>query len=157
MTLEERTAIQKRLETIADKHGGRLTAEAVVEDARSKSSPLHSRIFRESDRDAAHQHRLELARQMIRSVRINVMVDQRTVRVVGYVNDPAQSEGGYVATASLVNERERAQEVMLREFQRVESLIERSREIADVLGLTAELESMLANVQRIMEVTRKAA
>lgn len=157
MNLDEKLAIEKRLADLTLKGGGRLTAEAVVKDAESKKSPLHARIFRDSDSEAAHQYRLDLARELIRSVRVNVTVDRRAISVVGYVHDPGDSKSGYVPTISLVNERERAKEAIMREFARIESIIARSREIADVLDLRGQLESMLEGVQRFVEEARRVA
>jgi hypothetical protein len=157
VTLEEKLAIERRLTELTAQGGGRLTPEAVVQDAENPQSPLHTKIFGESDREAAYQRRLELARQLIRSVRVNVTIDQRSISVVGYVHDPSTHSSGYVPTASLINERERALQVVLREFARVEAIITRSREIAEVLGLRAELESMLNNLQQFVAAARAAA
>ena len=157
MTLEEKLAIERRLAELTEQGNGRLTPEAVVRDAEDPLSPLHAKIFAESEQEAAYQRRLELARQLIRSVRVNVTIDHRSVSVVGYVHDPATHASGYVPTASLVNERERALEVVLREFHRVEAIITRSREIATVLGLREELEAMLNNLQQFVDAARRAA
>ena len=157
MTLEQKLAIEQRLAELTAQGGGRLTPEAVVRDAEDPSSPFHAKIFGESEREAAYQRRLELARQLIRSVRVNVTIDQRSVSVVGYVHDPSTHVSGYVPTASLVNERERALEVVLREFTRIEAIITRSREIATVLGLRTELETMLNNLQQFVDAARRAA
>lgn len=156
MNQEQKLAVAERLSQIMQRDG-RVTPEAVVDDAKDPSSPFHSTIFREDDAEAAYQHRLELARGLIRSVRVNVTVDNRVVSVVGYVHDPSSSPSGYVPTASLVNERERAVAVILREFARVEGIISRSREIADVLGLRVELEGMLDNLRTFVEAARRAA
>lgn len=156
MTLEEKLAVERRLTELTILGDGRLTPEAVVRDAEDPSSPLHAKIFRESDGEAAYQRRLELARQLIRSVRVNVTIDQRSISVVGYVHDPSTHASGYVPTASLINERERALEVVLREFARVEAIITRSREIATVLGLRTELETMLNNLQQFVDAARRA-
>jgi hypothetical protein len=157
VTLQERHAIEQRLSELTTQGGGRLTPEAVVKDAEDPNSPLHAKIFSNTDVEAAYQHRLDLARQLIRSVRVNITVDQRSISVVGYVHDPSSHSSGYVPTVSLINERERALEVVLREFSRVEAIISRSREIAEVLGLRAELESMLNNLQQFVAAARKAA
>lgn len=148
MNLEERLAIERRLAELTERGGGVLTPEAVVEDARDKASPLHSRIYGKSDREAALAHRLELARQLIRSVRVNIKTEKITYTVVGYVHDPGKKESGYVPTVSLINERERALETLTREFARVEGIVERSREIAAVLGLEGDFERLLAGLQR---------
>lgn len=156
MSLEDKLAIERRLAEITARDG-KLTPEAVVDDAKDPSSPFHARIYRESDSEAAYQHRLDIARQIIRSVRVNVTVDNRSVSVVGYVHDPSSSSSGYVPTVSLVSERDRSVAVVLREFARVEAIITRSREIADVLGLRVELEGMLENLRSFIESAKKAA
>lgn len=61
---------QDALKKVAEKAGG-LTAEAVVEAARPKSSPLHD-AFEWSDSKAAREYRLEQARCLIRSIEICV-------------------------------------------------------------------------------------
>jgi hypothetical protein len=50
----------------------KLTAEAVVDLARDPDHPLHDRIFRETDDEAAYQRRLDLARGVIRRWKIYV-------------------------------------------------------------------------------------
>ncbi len=109
MTLEERMNISARLAELTEKNGGRLTPEDVVNDAKDRSSPLHAQIFRENDSDAAYQRRIDLARQLIRSVKINLTVHQQSISVVAYVHDPSdQHRPGYVPTVSLVNEKDRS-------------------------------------------------
>lgn len=157
MTLEERQAVEARLAELTAKGSGRLTPEAVVEDAKSKRSPLHAFIFRESDQEAAHQRRLDLARQLIRSVRVVMTTDRRSISVVGYVHDPGTNAAGYVPTATLIDDHDRARETVLREFARIEGIIERSREVAAALGLDGQLEEMLAGIQRFVESARRAA
>ena len=75
------------LESIAKSNGGRLTPELVVAAARDPEHPLHSE-FDWDDESAAHQHRLAIARRIIRSVRINVVVQNRVIPVCCYVHDP---------------------------------------------------------------------
>lgn len=162
MTLEEKQAIARRLAELTTAGGGILTPEAVVRDARRARSPLRRHIFRENERQAAHQRRLKLARQLIRSVKVNVQVEHRQIRVVAYVHDPgSQEEAGYVPTVTLVNQHVRAREAILREFTRAEGILRRGREIALVLGLEDDFEAMLASVtesiHRFESAVRNAA
>lgn len=48
---------------------GKLTAEVVLDEATDPTHPLHNRLEWD-DTVAAHQHRLEQCRQMIRSVKV---------------------------------------------------------------------------------------
>jgi hypothetical protein len=158
VTLDERLAIAARLAELTQRGGGRLTPEAVVKDAANKSSPLHAVIFRQGDREAAHQHRLNLARQLIRSVKINETVHHQTVSVVAYVKDPSDAaKSGYVPTVSLINDRERSLALLQLEFTRIEGIVSRSRAIAQVLNLEAELDGLLENILQFVERARQAA
>ena len=99
---------------------------------------------------------------MIRSVKVNVQVEHRQIRVVAYVHDPgSQEEAGYVPTVTLVNQHVRAREAILREFTRAEGILRRGREIALVLGLEDDFEAMLASVtesiHRFESAVRNAA
>jgi hypothetical protein len=157
MTLEEKQAVERRLAELTEANGGSLTPEAVVADAESANSPLHAHIFRQSDREAAHKHRLELARQLIRGVRVQVRTEHITYSVVGYVHDPGSKSAGYVPTVTLINQRERAHAVITREFATVEGIVTRSRELAEVLGLKDQYESLLASLQQFVAAHRSAA
>lgn len=70
--------VQVEMERIAALHDGLLPAEAVVDAARSPTSPLHDR-FEWDDSVAAHAHRLTQARRLIASVTITP-TENRTVR-----------------------------------------------------------------------------
>ena len=59
----------EELERIKSRNGGEIDANTVVEAARSKRSPIH-RDFEWDDAIAAHEHRLETARKMVRSIEI---------------------------------------------------------------------------------------
>lgn len=151
MDANKRKRIAARLEQIEKLHSGRLTPERVVDDARDSESPLHD-LFEWDDSIAAHQHRLMQARTVIRSVRAEVRVDRRTVSTVRYVRDPsAGGEQGYVTVASLRDEKEMARETVQTELRRVRTTLRRARDIADVLGLAEELDSLLAQVAHLSE------
>jgi len=57
------------LEKLRVKKKGKLTPEDVVSAAKAASSPLHL-YFEWDDAEAAHQHRLNQARYLLRSVRV---------------------------------------------------------------------------------------
>jgi hypothetical protein len=71
---------------------GELTAAIVVDEATPEDSPLHGQ-FTWDDLEAAHQHRLAQARQLIRSVKIHVVEgDVKSERVRAWIHVPAPSE-----------------------------------------------------------------
>lgn len=86
----EAPIILKQFEKIRTKHGV-LRADLVVEAARNKLSPLHH-FFPWDDKKAAEAHRLEIARDLIASVRVSVKKDPDSkpfsVRALIRVSDP---------------------------------------------------------------------
>jgi hypothetical protein len=143
------------LEVILVANGNRLTPEAVVAAARDAGHPLHDE-FNWDDKSAAEQQRLDTARQIIRSVQINIKMDNRVISSVCYVRDPkaAYKEQGYVAMSQSRRQKEEAHQILMGELARVESAIRRSRQIAAVLNLSDELEELL---ERIVIIQRKVS
>lgn len=85
--------LREHLQQIYDEHG-RLTPELVVETASDPDHPLYGR-FEWLDAEAAHQHRLDQARGLIRQVRVtyrNSSGEQRSTRSYHSFRAP---EGGY--------------------------------------------------------------
>lgn len=145
MTKEKREQIKARLQELADKNDGRLTPEQVVEDAKDVTSPLHTE-FQWDDAKAAISWRLETARRIIRSVKVEMKTTKTVVTAVAYVRDPrAESdEQGYVSVEVLRDEKDMAKKAIREELMRVTSALERARSVAVGLDLEDELEALLA-------------
>lgn len=154
---EQRKAVAERLEKIRARNGGVLTPEHVVEDARSVKSPLHE-MFPWSDKEAAHKHRLDIAREIIRHVRVEICTETRTFSVPRYVRDPrmASDEQGYAAVAEIKDDRDVARDALLYEFKRAVALLERACDIADGLGLGEEVTELVKRM-RVLQERVKAA
>jgi len=151
----KREAIKFRLEELAA--GGILTPEAVVEDARDPDSPLHGE-FNWDDASAAHQHRLDQARALIRSVRVTVRNETKILSTIRYVRNPdaEPKEAGYVRTVDLQTDRDRALAAIQTELGRVEAYIVRVSSLATALGLDEEVKAFLAQFA-ILKKRAKAA
>ena len=150
-------AIKARLEQIADSTGGRITADAVIADAKKKTSPLHDQ-FDWNDSVAAKKWRLEQARQLIRSVRIDIQTETKTVSTVRYVRDPsAGEEQGYIETARLRDDRSLAIEALQAEIKSANALVARARSLAEALGLDAEIRMVAESVDRLEVGLKEAA
>lgn len=142
--------IRAALQEIAARNGGLLTPEAVFEAAKKKTSPLHGEF--EWDRDKAfHEHNIERARALIRSVRIEIKTETTVIRTVAYVRDPdlPPEEQGYVSTLSLRNDAEKARAAIVQEFSRAASALRRARELAIALDLAGEVEAVAEQVDLI--------
>lgn len=156
MTSDQITAVRERLREIAERNGGVLTADAVVADARSKTSPLHEHF--EWDRaKAAAAYWLIQARELIRTVTVTIRTETTNVTAVAYVRDPRQSgdKQGYVAVTTVRSNADLAREVLIDEFGRVASMLRRARELAAALSAESEIEDLLTRVvglrQRFIE------
>lgn len=149
MDNETREAIRDRLAEICKANGGVLTPEAVVEDAKSKASPLHGQ-FTWNTKEAAYQHWLDQARSLIRTVR--VVVTEEWIRAPAYVRDPNAEHNaqGYVETLSLRSDADAARAVVVAEFARAAAAMRRAREVAKVLDLEREVDELIG----LIEVTR---
>jgi hypothetical protein len=155
-----REAIRVALESLRDS-SGRLTPEAVVRAAKNPRHVLH-REFGWDDRQQAHLHRIDRARELIvRYVSTTVIYKSERVTVPFYVRDPsaAPATQGYMALAGAEMTRENALAILLAEFDRCESSISRARRIVHVLdakfpGLSQQLESLL---EKLIEIRRALA
>lgn len=149
MDKAKRDAIAARLEKIAGLNGGRLTPDAVLKDAQSFNSPLHDQ-FEWDDGNAAQQWRLQQARELIRSVKVEFQTDTKIVSTVRYVRDPAAGDSqGYVEVAKLRDERGLAREALKRELGHAMSLFARAKSLAEVFALQDEIVSISGQIEQV--------
>jgi hypothetical protein len=144
--------IERELSDLAK--AGRLTPDETVEKARNPQSAMHGE-FEWDDSKAAHQHRLDTARQLIRSARVSIERGDTKIVSVAYVRHPTLDarDQGYVALAAVTPRSGTARDIMLAEMQRVVSSLQRARTIASVLQLDEEIDAML---EQATHVSRRA-
>jgi hypothetical protein len=131
---------------------GRLTPEAVVTAAKDPKSPLHGH-FQWDDATAATEHRLNQARALIRSVRVEFRVDKRIIRSVAYVRDPAAEAGeqGYRSLSGIRQNEDDARSVLVSEFGSAAAHLRRARQISVALSLEEEVDGLLERVGVLRE------
>jgi hypothetical protein len=131
---------------------GRVTAEELVEAARSPKHPLHNR-FVWNDAAAAHSHRIDTARQLIRGVYMPVRRSKSVIRAPIYVHDPSlpQGEPGYRAVMRFRDDRTDAHAALSAEVARLNSIIERVRGLAIVLGIEEAVDALDEQVAAFAE------
>ena len=131
---------------------GRLTPEAVVQAAKNPKSPLHDR-FEWDDSKAAFHHRIQQARELIRSVTVEITTDETTVSVVRYVRDPAavSEEQGYVSMAQLKSEPENAKAMLMQAFGQAQTYLSRAETFADVLGQRKAVADLSKRLVRVVK------
>jgi len=150
--------IAERLNQIAERNNGRLTADDVVADAKNKTSPLHS-LFEWNVKKAAEKYWLETARRIIASVEIIIKHEHIEVKSPLYVRDPGviDNKQGYVNIKSLKSDTALARESLIIEFQRVTDLLMRVRGIAVALQMENILDDIINNIMSVQEKLKKAA
>lgn len=156
MKLANEVLLQE-LDRVAAANGGRLTPDAVVADARDNKDSKLSALFDFDDvAAAAHQHWLNQARQIIRSVQYEYRTETRTVNAPAYVRDPdmAGDEQGYASVRILRTDADRAREALLYEFGRAASLLQRARDLAVVFELQDEVDVIAQHVERVSALVR---
>ena len=138
---------QERLEAL--EQGGKLTAAAVVEDARDPSSPLHV-LFPWDDERAAYEWRLEVARRVIRQVEYHVTQRNITIVAPRYVPDPEQpgARPGYARIEDVRDDAVRTSMVVIAELRRALGVLQRAERIARALniGSASRLSAMVADL-----------
>lgn len=146
-TRAEQEVIRDHLSAIAQRNGGRLTPDMVVADARDEDSPLHS-LFEWDTEKAAEAYWLDQARQIIRSVNVMIRTETTVVRAPYFVRDPdaGSDEQGYVTVTSVRTDADRAREVLVQEFSRVASMLQRAQQVAKALEMEGEVEPLVRGV-----------
>lgn len=142
--------IKAALEQIAAANGGTLRPADVVNAARDPAHPLHER-FQWDDAKAAEAHRLDQARSLIKSVKVEITTTTRRIRAVAYVHDPAlpRGEAGYTHVARVRSQEELAREHVAAEVTRLASTMERTRDQAIAAGVpevAALMDRLLAEI-----------
>jgi hypothetical protein len=99
--------VARELERIRREHG-RLLTETVVDEAATKTCPLHSVIFYCEDKEAARAHRFSVARQLIRSIVVvrSEVAEPEPVFVhvtLGRAGDGDGSEHYYQSSRLIIN------------------------------------------------------
>ena len=129
---------------------GRLTPDAVVAHAKDEDSPLHE-CFEWDDSKAAHAHRLDQARSLITSVKVEVRTEHRTINAVAYVRDPSlpPQEQGYVSVTKLRGEHDLAREATIDAFKQARSMMERAKNISVALSIEDDIELIIDDIARL--------
>lgn len=113
--------IRSELEKIRVECGGTIPCGAVVERARAEEHPLHDR-FEWDDTKAAHQHRLQQERQLIRICVVEVPQVEMPIRqYVSIIEDRGEGRAGYRRVEDVLSDeyrRLRLLEQSLGDFER---------------------------------------
>lgn len=137
---------------------GSLSPDDVVEDARRKDSPLHD-LFEWDTKKAALEHWREVARALIRSVRVVVVNEERTITAPYFVRDPSLPSGtqGYTTTKRLRDESDLAREAVADECSRAAAAFRRAEEVAEAVGLKQDVRALLDQTMNLGRRVREVS
>lgn len=138
--------VLEELRKVEDKDG-RVTPVAVVDHARPVDNPIHGQ-FEWNDAVAGERYRIDQARSLIRSVKVTVEVEERKIRTVAYVRDPEAptDQQGYRSIVKIATEEDNARAAIVSAFGRAATHLRKARELAEALGLAADIDALIAQV-----------
>lgn len=140
--------IRQAIIALSDENGV-VTPRAVFEAARSPNSVLHDQFEWDGEK-AVVELGLQRAAALIRTVKVQVVVDSVKVVAPFFVNDPRDSRPGeYLPLQSVQSDDALRHGVLLSEIARIESAVMRAKAIAGIVDLIAEFEQMLETVGSI--------
>lgn len=136
-------SIDDYLISLHRKHGT-LTAELVVEDAKRSDSPLHE-MFEWDTQKAAMQHWLDVARQLIRNVRVVINNEDRIIKAPYFVRDPSlpSDQQGYTTVDRLRTAPDMARDAVAEECSRAAAAFRRAQEVAAAVGVEHDVLELL--------------
>lgn len=142
----KRELIRQAIAELADANGV-VTSKAVFEAARSPNSILHHEFEWDGDK-AIVALGMQRAAELIRSVRVEIVVQSHKIVAPYYVNDPRDSQTGvYQPLATVKNDETMKRGVLINEISRIEAAIKRASAISGVLDLSSEFEQMMTAVE----------
>lgn len=128
-----------------EKAEGALTAEVVLDRARSSNSSLHGH-FEWDDSKAAEQHRLSQAGELIRSITVDIsrsnVEASRPIRAFVSVREDDQQH--YVGTVRAMGDAELRQQVLARALAELEAFRKRYAELSELSAIFAAIDQARA-------------
>ena len=135
------------LQKLADKNGGQLTAEIVVEDGRKPRSHLHD-WFKWNINEAANLYHLEQARKLIRMCFVIVrdeVAPERTVRVRSFEH----VDGAYRRIDDIMQNESWTRELLNRLAREISAMRQRYSAIASLQSAYAPIDNRLAEAEQM--------
>ena len=150
MKKPSRKEIDAEISRIYNENGG-ITPEMVIKAAKDPNNVLHH-LFEWDNSKAGNAHRVDQARQIITSVKINIVTESRTISAVSYVRDPRLSndQQGYISVAKLKTDKDLAKDSIRYEFQRAYAHLHRAKTHAEILGMEDEVSALLNTLEEVM-------
>ena len=150
MKKPSRKEIDAEISRIYNENGS-ITPDLVIKAAEDPNNVLHH-LFEWDNSKAGNAYRVDQARQIITSVKINIVTESRTISAVSYVRDPRLSndQQGYISVAKLKTDKDLAKDSIRYEFQRAYAHLHRAKTHAEILGMEDEVSALLNTLEEVM-------
>lgn len=138
------------IEVIQEREGGACSPGALVDEARSEDSPIHS-LFNWEDSEAAELYRTDQARGIIRNLRVRRVVDTEAAPAFISVQlappivegkDPSPPRRGYVPSARVMSEADLYSQALNDCLQQLRGLQKRFNWIKELGPVWREVEAL---------------
>lgn len=129
---------------------GHVDPDVVVAAAQDPRCILHDEFSWDLE-EAAKQCWRDRAQALIRYVKLEIRISRQTIVAPFYVCDPIRPPKSrrYVELTIAGRDRDIAQQILTAELDRIVAAVRRAQQIAAVLGLQDELESLLEQVSSL--------
>lgn len=133
-----------------ERRDGRVTPEAVVDEARKPSSVLHP-AFEWDDRVAAEQYRLQQARYILRHIVVREVAPEAPMPVRAFVvadtqdNDDEERGRGYVHIRTAMSDPALRDAVLAKALAELNQWRQRYANLSELAKVFAALDQALAN------------
>ena len=133
----------QELERIRTLHNGRLTADDVLKEAKTKSSPLHA-AFEWSDSKAAQQFRLQQAQYLIRSIEITVVQPKNkpSSNVRAFVSVTRDKDRSYTSIGHAMSEAELREQVIAQAWKELQDWRRRYENLSEFAKVVAAIDRL---------------
>lgn len=150
MNKPSRKEIDAEISRIYSENGS-ITPDLVIKAAEDPNNVLHH-LFEWDDSKAGNAYRVDQARQIITSVKINIVTESRTISAVSYVRDPRlpNDQQGYISVAKLKTDKDLAKDSIRYEFQRAYAHLHRAKTHAEILGMEDQISALLNTLEEVM-------
>lgn len=144
--------VKKEIQEIAAANDGKITPNMVLAAAQQPGSALYDYFETRGVWDpikARRAYGLIIARECIRSCKIQVITKQFPVEVPWFIRDPERERKtqGYIAIIKLRNDEDLARDALIEEFARAGAAMKRAQQLAVALGLESEVQEIRDRIE----------
>lgn len=134
--------IGDHIESLRQERGGRLVPTDLVADATYDDSPLHD-LFEWDDEVAAHEHRLNQARYIIRSIVVTVESSADAVPVRAFVSVVKDDERFYTHIEHAMTEEDLRSQVIAKAYKEMQDWCKRYKDLSEFASVFKAVDLVL--------------